>query len=54
MPADIYARVAEVDHELNALLVVDTSAEALCEAARSGAYLLKPNAGEFQALDAGR
>ena len=50
IPADFYARVAEVADELNARLVVDTSGEALCEAARSGAYLLKPNAGEFQAL----
>jgi 6-phosphofructokinase 2 len=50
MPVDFYARVAEVAGELNARLVVDTSGEALREAARAGVYLLKPNAGEFQAL----
>ena len=50
MPVDFYARVAEVAGELNARLVVDTAGEALREAARAGAYLLKPNAGEFQAL----
>lgn len=50
MPADFYVRVAQVAADLNARLVVDTSGEALRQAARAGAYLLKPNAGEFQAL----
>ncbi len=50
MPADFYARVAEVASELNARLVVDTSGEALHEAVRAGVYLLKPNAGELAAL----
>lgn len=50
VPADIYARIATIAQKKNAKLIVDTSGEALKQAAEAGAYLIKPNLGELAAL----
>lgn len=50
MPSDFYRRVAEAVREAGARLVLDTSGEALREAADAGAYLIKPNVGELEDL----
>ncbi|MET0392799.1 MAG: hexose kinase [Chitinophagaceae bacterium] len=53
VPADVFARIAAMAKRKKARLIVDTSGEALKEAARQGLYLLKPNLGELASL-AGR
>lgn len=50
IPVDFYRRVARVAADSGARLVVDTSGKALHEMARGGAFLLKPNVAELQAL----
>lgn len=50
IPDDFYRRVARVAARLGARLVVDTSGKALHEKAEGGAFLLKPNVAELQAL----
>ncbi len=50
VPVNIYARLAGIAKKKNARLIVDTSGEALKEAAERGVYLLKPNLGELSFL----
>lgn len=50
VPQDIYARLARIAKNKNANFIVDTSGEALKEAAGEGVYLLKPNLGELSEL----
>lgn len=49
-PDDFFARLALLGAELGARVVVDTSGEPLCQAARTGVYLLKPNLPELKQL----
>ncbi len=50
VPADFYARVAKLAQQMGARLVVDTSGDALREAARAQVFLLKPNLRELSDL----
>jgi 6-phosphofructokinase 2 len=50
VPIGIYARMAELAHRIGARLIVDTSGEALLQAAQAGVFLLKPNLAELSAL----
>ncbi len=50
VPLDIYAQLAKIAKSMNAKFVVDTSGEALKQAADEGVYLLKPNFGELSSL----
>lgn len=50
VPTDVYARIAAIARRKGARLVVDTSGEALQQAAREGVYLLKPNLSELSSL----
>jgi 6-phosphofructokinase 2 len=50
VPQDIYARLARIVKNKNAKLIVDTSGEALAQAAAEGLFLLKPNLGELASL----
>jgi 6-phosphofructokinase 2 len=50
VPSDFYARVAAEAKRQNARFILDTSGEALREAADEGVYLLKPNLSELSAL----
>jgi 6-phosphofructokinase 2 len=50
VPPDLYARVGQIATEKGARLVLDTSGEALREAARQGVYLIKPSLGELESL----
>ncbi len=50
VPADIYASLAKISKTKNAKLIVDTSGDALKQAAKEGVYLLKPNLGELSSL----
>ena len=45
-PTSIFAQVARIAKENDAKCIVDTSGEALLEAAQEGVYMLKPNLGE--------
>ncbi|MEP7375719.1 MAG: hexose kinase [Chitinophagaceae bacterium] len=47
VPLDIYAQLAKMAKKTNAKFIVDTSGEALKQAADEGVYLLKPNLGEL-------
>lgn len=49
-PKDIFARIARIAKDNSARCIIDTSGEALIEAANEGVYLLKPNLGELSAL----
>ncbi len=49
-PKDIFAQVARIAKKNKAKCIVDTSGQALIEAAKEGVYLLKPNLGELSAL----
>ncbi len=49
-PDDFFARLARLGAELKARVVVDTSGDPLCRAAREGVYLLKPNLNELKQL----
>jgi 6-phosphofructokinase 2 len=50
VPTHVYALLAQVAKRKNARLIVDTSGEALKQAADEGVYLLKPNLGELASL----
>lgn len=50
VPTDIYARIATIARQKGARLIVDTSGEALKQAAQEGVFLLKPNMGELSSL----
>jgi 6-phosphofructokinase 2 len=50
VPPDIYAQLAKIARRTNAKFIVDTSGEALKQAADEGVYLLKPNLGELCTL----
>lgn len=49
-PTDIFAKVASIAQQKGALLIVDTSGEALKKAVEAGVYLIKPNLRELAAL----
>jgi 6-phosphofructokinase 2 len=53
VPTDFYAKVARIGAQRGARVVVDTSGDALREAADEGVFLIKPNLRELQTL-AGR
>lgn len=50
VPVDVYARLAAIAKKKAARFIVDTSGEALMEAAKEGVYLLKPNLAELSSL----
>lgn len=50
IPPNIFSLLSILAHNTKARLIVDTSGEALKQAAISGAYLLKPNLGELASL----
>jgi len=50
VPLNIYAQLAKISKNSNAKFIVDTSGEALKQAADEGVYLLKPNLGELSSL----
>lgn len=50
VPLNIYAQLAKIAKNKNAKFIVDTSGEALKQAADEGVYLLKPNLGELCSL----
>lgn len=50
VPNDFYARVATIAKKIGAKLILDTSGEALKQAAGIGVYLLKPNLSELAML----
>ena len=50
VPRDFYGRVARTMRDRGTRVIVDTSGEALREAAQGGVYLLKPNVRELQQL----
>lgn len=50
VPADIFARIAEIAKNKKAKFIVDTSGEALKYALEEGVYLVKPNLGELSWL----
>jgi 6-phosphofructokinase 2 len=50
VPVDIFARLAAIAKKKNLRLVVDTSKEALQQAANEGVYMLKPNLGELSLI----
>lgn len=47
IPADIFAKIAETARAKKTKLIVDTSGDALFEAAKAGVYLIKPNLKEL-------
>lgn len=49
-PKNLFARVASIAKRKSAKCIIDTSGDALIEAANEGVYLLKPNLGELSAL----
>ena len=49
-PTDIFAKVGLIAQQKGALLIVDTSGEALKKAVEAGVYLIKPNLRELAAL----
>ena len=50
VPTDIFAKVASIAQQKGALLIVDTSGEALKKVVEAGVYLIKPNLRELAAL----
>ena len=50
VPDDIYALLAKIAKTKKAKFIVDTSGEALKQAAAEGVYMLKPNLGELSYL----
>jgi 6-phosphofructokinase 2 len=50
VPVNIYAQIATICKNKGAKLIVDTSGEALKQAASEGVYLLKPNLAELSSL----
>jgi 6-phosphofructokinase 2 len=50
VPVNVYAQLAKIAKNKKAKFIVDTSGEALIQAAHEGVYLLKPNLGELSFL----
>lgn len=50
VPTDVYSRIAAIARKKGAKVIVDTSGNALKEAATEGVYLLKPNLAELSSL----
>lgn len=50
VPARVLSEIASLCNKRSAKLIVDTSGDALREAAKTGVYLLKPNLGELASL----
>jgi 6-phosphofructokinase 2 len=50
VPTDFFGRVVRIGKSLNAMVAVDTSGEALCEALEEGLHLIKPNMREFETI----
>ncbi len=50
VPKDIFARIADISKRKRAKFIVDTSGEALKDAANEGVFLLKPNLSELSSL----
>ena len=50
VPNDFYAQIGNLSEKKGALFILDASGEALMEAAKSQAYMLKPNLAELGAL----
>ncbi len=50
VPLDIYGQLSRIAKDKGAKYIVDTSGEALMQAADVGVYLLKPNLGELSTL----
>ncbi len=50
VPSTFFTMLADFAKQKNAKLVVDTSGDALKQAAKEGVYLLKPNLGELSTL----
>lgn len=50
LPPDFYAHIAKLARKQNCRLVLDTSGPALQQAAKAGAFLLKPNLNELSFL----
>lgn len=50
VPTNIYATLADIAKKKKAKFIVDTSGEALKDAAERGVYLMKPNLGELSYL----
>ncbi len=50
VPQNIFARLATIAKKKNTRLIVDTSNEALLQAADEGVYMMKPNIGELSYL----
>ena len=50
VPLNIYAQLAKIAQHKNAKFIVDTSGEALKQAADEGVFLLKPNIAELSSL----
>lgn len=50
VPAEVYARIAQIAKANNARLIVDTGGQALRYALAEGVYLIKPNLGELAQL----
>jgi tagatose 6-phosphate kinase len=49
VPVDVYARVIRAVHDAGGVAIVDATGDALLEAARAGADIVKPNAQELLA-----
>ncbi|SDG39974.1 1-phosphofructokinase family hexose kinase [Microbacterium pygmaeum] len=49
VPVDVYARIVRAVHDAGGVVIVDATGDALLEAARGGADILKPNAQELLA-----
>lgn len=47
VPVDVYARIVRAGHSVGGVVIVDASGDALLEAARAGADIVKPNADEL-------
>lgn len=50
VPPEIFVQIAKIANSKNARLVVDTAGDALQQAVRAGAYLIKPNLKELCTL----
>lgn len=48
VPVDVYARIVDAVHDAGGIVIVDATGEALLEAARAGADIIKPNAQEVR------
>ena len=50
IPKNVFKEIAQIAHNLNAKLIVDTSGEALKQALQEEVYLIKPNLNELSKL----